>query len=58
MAGNKVRADDLVSIILTCKYMGWDLQTYNSQPLYFIQAIDIMRRIEGEETERLSKKAK
>jgi hypothetical protein len=37
--------------------MGWDWQTYNSQPLFFIQVADMMRQLEGEEIERSNKKS-
>jgi len=52
VAGKAQKADKLVSIALTCKYMGWDYRTYMSQPLEFIETIDIIRRLEAEEAER------
>lgn len=57
VAGKKVQSDDLIRIALTCKYMGWDWHTYSSQPLYFIQTIDLIRQLEAEEAERNNKKS-
>lgn len=57
MAGNRVKADELISVSMTCKYMGWDWQTYHDQPLSFLQTIEMMRQAEAEETERQMKKA-
>lgn len=55
VAGVKVQTDDVVSIILTCKYMGWGWHEYMSQPFSFLQAIDLFRKIETEEISRQSK---
>jgi hypothetical protein len=55
VAGNKTEADEMVSIALTCKYMGWDWHTYQHQPFYFIQVINMLRQLEAEEAERSSK---
>lgn len=55
VAGKKTVSDELVSMALTCKYMGWDFDTYNSQPLSFIQVINLLRQLEAEEVERSSK---
>jgi len=36
--------------------MGWDWHTYNSQPIYFINVINMLRQIENEEIDRQNKK--
>ena len=46
----------MVGVALTCKYMGWDWETYQKQPLDFIWIINTIRMEEAKEQERLSKK--
>lgn len=38
--------------------MGWDMNTYDAQPLPFIQVVDMIRQLESEEAERQSRKRK
>jgi hypothetical protein len=55
VAGIPTKSDEIVSIALTCKYMGWDWNTYKRQPMSFVKTIDLLRRLEIEETKRMSK---
>lgn len=47
--------DHLVNVVLTCKYMGWDWETYHKQPREFIEVINILRFEEAREIKRSSK---
>lgn len=47
-----MEVDDKISVALTCKYMGWDWHAYHSQPLFFIQIVNLLRKLESEEIER------
>jgi len=44
--------DELVSIAVTCKYMGWTYQQYQDQPTTFIQTVTMLRQAEAEEAKR------
>jgi hypothetical protein len=45
----------MTSILLTCKYMGWDYETYMRQPIEFLHTISLFRKLEAEEAERQAK---
>lgn len=41
--------DPLIEIAEICQYMkGWDWFTYERQPKFFLEAIKIKKRVEGE----------
>lgn len=42
---------------LICREYGWDWETYQSQPAWFISVILSMLREEGEETNRRNRKS-
>lgn len=52
MAGKWTNCDYEVSVALTCKYMGWDWETYCRQPRFFIEIVDMLRKEEALEAER------
>ena len=35
--------------------MGWDWHVYNSQPIFFIEVVNLLRQLEAEENERINK---
>lgn len=51
-----MECDDIIGIMLDCKYMGWTYQEYMRQPLQFLDTVRLFRIKEAEETERISKK--
>jgi len=51
-----VKADYLINIVLTCKYMGWDWATYHRQPKDFIEVVNILRFEEANEANRVNKR--
>lgn len=52
VAGKKQVVDEMVSVVLTCKYMGWTYQEYMDQPIHFLQTVEALRMAEAEESER------
>lgn len=57
VAGRSTKTDEMVSMLLTCKYMGWDWHTYQRQPREFIYLIDTFRKVEAEEVAFQNKKS-
>lgn len=55
MAGKSVAVDEIVSIAITCKYMGWTYEEYLNQPLSLIEAVRMLRNLEAEEAQRQEK---
>jgi hypothetical protein len=55
VAGIPTKSDEDVSIALTCKYMGWNYETYQRQPVNFIRTVNLLRQLEVEEAERQMK---
>lgn len=52
VAGVAVEADELITIAVTCKYMGWTYDEYQAQPRSFIQTVIMLRQAEAEEAKR------
>lgn len=52
MAGRVMEVDEMVTIAITCKYMGWTYQEYLDQPKSFIQTVTMLRQAEAEEAKR------
>ena len=50
--GRSVNVDEWVRILLICKYMGWDYETYNRQPLPFIQAAEYLNEAEAKQQKK------
>jgi len=55
VAGRPTLADELISIVITCKYMGWTWDEYMRQPKYFLDVVNILRMQEAEEIEHQNK---
>jgi len=56
VAGVGTKVDWEVSVLMDCKYMGWDYETYMKQPLDFIWMVGALRREEAMESNRESRK--
>jgi len=47
-----------MKIVEICKYMGWDYLQYETQPIWFIDLVNLKMNLEGEYQNKQSKEIK